>query len=178
MNEEVMRQDLQMIPTDFGVIRTIDESLLIPRLTEVKELAKKSKYFPRINYLLYNKDLSFERFPHMHSKDMRRECDRLKEPNCLGTLFYVTGVSKFNHPYHGWDDELKKFVNPELKTKTEADSFCFSGVVGYEEYDWHGGLCIGKIEGIPIMFAQHGAASYFGFESISSFKNPEFYKIP
>lgn len=178
MDEKIMRQYLQMIPTDFGVIRTIDESLLIPKLARVKELISQSKYSQKIKYLLQNQDLHFKPFPHMHSADMRWESDRLKVPNCLGTLFYVAEVSQFNHPYHGWDDELQKFLKPELKTEAEKDTFCFSGVWNGEWYDYHGGLCMGKIETIPIMFAQHGTGSWFGFESISSFKHPEFYKIP
>jgi hypothetical protein len=175
--KRIMREYLHLVQTDFGTIMTPDEELLVPRLEEIRKLVEQSRYSARIEYLLRTQELHYKKVPHMHSSDMRWESDRLKAPNCLGTIFYVTEKSQFNHPYHGWDDELKKFKKPELKTEPKKDTFCFSWTCTPNGSDDHGGLCIGKIAEIPIMFAQHGKAGYFGFESTKYFRNPEFYKI-
>ncbi len=169
MDVKFMREYLKMTPTEVGVIFTKDEALIIPHIDQIKYLIQQSQFSPRINYLLQHPEIAQIKVKNLH--------DELREPNCIGTTLFITRKSPLDYPHHGYDEELEKFKREELRITPAKDTFCFSRFVGADGIDWHTGLCIGLINNISLMFTQHGAGNYFGVESASSFRNPEFYRI-
>ena len=143
---------------------------------ELKGLIAQNPFCERILFLLANPQLATT--PVLNTKG------RLSPPNCIGTAFFVAGVSSLPYPYHGygfelyphmrqpdqkWDDFF--FPHPERRI---PGAFVFSYCIEIE--DWHAGIYLGETRQGHILFAQRGHAEEFALETLSgNYSNPDYY---
>lgn len=145
--------------TDLDLMRLGESSKQIEQLIEVHPFSE------RIKFLLNN--------PEIAKRPVKDIYGDLSEPNCLGTSFFVAGVSKFDYPYHAYENELGQFMKQPIYDNIFPGVFNFSY---YAEVDsWHSGIYLGEVDYGKIFFAQHGHARDFLIESLHNYSSPRYY---
>ena len=132
-------------------------------------LIDQSPFSEKIWFLIINQ--------HLSEKSVLNVKGETKPPNCLGTAFFVAGVSQIDYPYHAYDDELGPHMRQRITgAEIPEGAFCFSPNYEPDGVDYHAGIYLGKIWGAHTLFAQHGKGCRFGVESLkANFINPEYY---
>jgi len=159
------------------VVLSHDVEIIGAALGEIVSLIDKNPFSERIRFLLGNQNLA--------KKPVKNVVGEISPPNCLGTAFFIAGVSPFNYPYHGYDFEL----NPHMKQpgpRKWDDCFSFGHfdrrvpgafVFSYsvENDGWHAGIYLGIVGDEHVLFAQHGHGESFGPESLINYASPDYY---
>lgn len=170
----------------------LDEQLIIDsfsrhdmHLAEISsgiiDLVHANPFSERLIYLLNNQDLAAGKVVNLKGI--------VSEPNCIGTALFIAGVSELNYPYHGYSSELNPHMKePVIERSSMArianmfsshlerripGAFAFSYSVEID--DWHAGVYLGEVDGVPILFAQHGHKGKFGPESLRNYSCPTYY---
>ncbi len=155
-----------------------DELNIISRAwKELASMVENNPFRERICHLL-----THQRIGQMEVKNNHNE---LSAPNCLGTAFYIAGVSALKYPYHAYADELdrhmaqpeeRKLVNM-FRTHHERrvpGAFIFSYSVQLD--GWHAGIYIGSVGEERMAFAQDGHGGKFCLETIArNYCRPNYY---
>jgi len=142
-----------------------DKEFLSENIPEVERLILKNPFSGRMIHLLRHQEL--------YDKPVLNLAGKLEPPNCMGTAFWIAGVSKLDYPYQANDCEL----NPHMKVEEEdwedhfrvhserkiPGAFAFSYSVEIDS--WHAGIYLGEIKSRDILFAQHGTHKMFGIET-------------
>jgi hypothetical protein len=143
---------------------------------DIENLISKNPFAERINYLLLNQNLA--------TNPVRNLRDEISAPNCIGTTFFIAGLSVLGYPYHAYENELSPHMkeenkreifdlfNPHLERKVPG-AFAFS--YSAEAEGWHTGIYLGEIKGMDLAFSQHGHGAKFGPESLRMYASPKFY---
>jgi hypothetical protein len=144
---------------------------------EILDLINQNPFVNNIYFLLKNPDL--RKIPVLN-----KEGNRLP-PNCLGTTFFIAGVSSLGYPYCAREDELSTHRKPEpekkgpwrtMDTPNIHNKIPGALVYSYDyDYDWHAAIYLGQVDKKDIFFSQHGKEEHFGPESRKCFANPTFY---
>ncbi len=151
-----------------------DKDTLIKNISKVERLILKNPFSERMVFLLGHQELATKRVPAVLGNE--------SEPNCIGTLLWIAGLSKLDHPYHGYDSEL------EPHTKVEGDDWGdlfrvhperkIPGALGVS-YDYNGdchtGIYLGEVKSTEVLFAQHGLGKRFGIETSRCYSNLRYY---
>ena len=158
-----------------------DKDLIGMEAERIVWLINQNPFAERIWDLLLN--------PEIAKKPVVNKKDQLSAPNCIGTAFFVAGVSSLGYPYHAYSFELNPHME-QPKPEKEDDSlfalfrrhderripgaFCFSYCVGNE--DWHAGIYLGAIKDEQILFAQNGHGGNFCLQTLNrNYSGPDFY---
>ncbi len=155
-----------------------DRHILGNSLDEIMALINNNPFAKKIIYLLCNQRVA--------TIPVRNLLGESSKPNCLGTCFYIAGVSELLYPYHAYSRELEPHVKSgrtpeEVATMLFPDfekmipgAFIFS--YSSEQDDWHAGIYLGKIADVDIAFSQHGHGRLFGPEVVNrNYANPNYY---
>lgn len=172
-------QTVNIIDTTLcGVVDPRNKDLQNITFGEIMPLINQNPFSERIRFILGDLGLATRHVLNKHNE--------LKPPNCLGSAFWIAGVSDLNYPYHAYDYELKEHMNknfgPKYWDSTELNlenaipgAFVFSCAISLDGADWHSGIYLGQIKDRSIMFEQHCAGGSFGPESLQRYIRPRFY---
>jgi hypothetical protein len=166
IDEKTIRESLYYRDKDLGEI-----------WREIAGLIDGNPFSERMRFLLENQ--------HLATTPVKNLKDVVSPPNCIGTAFFVAGVSELDYPYHGYDFEL----NPHMKQEDNSEhdmfrlfnrhlerripgAFAFSYCV---DADWHAGVYLGVVGEEHVLFAQHGHKGKFGPESLRNYDSPTYY---
>ncbi len=147
----------------------------------VIELIEYNPFVNNIHFLLNNPELA--RIPVLNKHGERRN------PNCIGTAFFIAGISSLGYPYHAYDNELgghrvkddpNRSYEDKLKdTLSRNIHNKIPGAFVYSLMDsYHVSIYLGAIEDMDIFFSQFGSIGskrMFGTQTERCFGNPMFY---
>lgn len=155
-----------------------DRGILDLMLPEAWELIATNPFAEKMFYLLAHQELGVT--PVINRKN------RNSAPNCIGTAFFIAGLSSLGYPYHGYSFELDLHMKINGREPSWDDimfkhydrripgAFVFSYSVTQD--GWHAGIYLGEANGRHLAFAQHGHGEKFGPEIIDrNFSDPDYY---
>ncbi len=148
--------------------------------SEIERLIIRNPFSERILHLLLN--------PQLASKPVLNRYKRESPPNCIGTAFWVAGVSKLDYPYHGYENEL----SPHMKLNIPPEERLLEAIFGNKHPEnmipgafnfsycvlsdgWHAGIYLGRVEDKEVLFAQHGHGRPFGIETEKCYASPKYF---
>jgi hypothetical protein len=174
-----MMETLEIVVED--TILPHDRDLIGKETERIVWLINQNPFAGRIWDLLLNPEIA--RKPVVNKKDL------ISTPNCIGTAFFVAGVSSLGYPYHAYSFELDPHMDhprpekdPDLRSTTFCQhderripgAFCFSYCVRND--DWHAGIYLGRVNDEHISFAQNGHGGDFCLQNLrGNYACPNFY---
>jgi hypothetical protein len=162
-------------------IESEDIKLLGEHLEAVALLIDQNPFADKIRYLIANQEI--------RHKAVINKLGKLSPPNCIGTAFFIAGVSEFGCPYHAYGYELDPHFNPTGKEITWMDYHCDSkkgkqpGAFIFScardtDDSWHAGIYLGQVNGDHVAFSQHGHGGKFGPELVKKNYESPYYYVP
>jgi hypothetical protein len=155
-----------------------DAEVIGKEVEAIVRLINQNPFSERIWELLLN--------PEVAVRKVKNKRDRLSEPNCIGTAFYVAGVSDLGYPYHAYDYELDEHMRDPGSEEEDSPlfrrfdkgripgAFCFSYCVSGD--DWHAGIYLGALNDRHVLFAQNGRGCKFCVQTLArNYASPNFY---
>ncbi len=163
-----------------------DDTRLFGVEREILELIMDNPFSERMMYLLQNQQLA--KIP------VENSYSQMSPPNCIGTGLFVSSLSRFSHPYHAYFNELSPHLSktPESDHDDDFETRIFNFNQSFSQHyermipgafavahsydaDTHLGIYLGKIDGLDVLFAQHGWKGKFGPETLRNYDSPTYY---